>query len=98
MPGSSLPMEYSDSILLPKTYDIIWSLVPLLFLFICWVAIAVIERKRGSSWPAVILWCLLTVVLPFAGFFIWLVHLAVKYPRSSPAGATTSTRESTAEV
>lgn len=98
MPGSALPMEYSDSILLPKAYDIIWSLVPLTFLLIIWVVIAVIERKRGSSWPAVILWCLLTVVLPFAGFFIWLVYLAVKYPRSSPAGATTSTRESTAEV
>lgn len=92
MLASALPMEYSDSILLPTAYDIIWSLIPLTFLLISWVAIAVIERKRGKSWSAVIPWCLLTVIIPVAGFFIWLIYMAIKYPRASlPTGATTGT-------
>lgn len=92
MPGSALPLEYSDSILLPTAYDIIWSLVPLTFLLIIWMLIVTIERKRGSSWTIAGLWCLLALILPVAGFVIWLVYLAVKYPRS-PAGATASARE-----
>lgn len=89
-------MEYSDSILMPKTYDIVWSLIPLVVILFYWALITVIERKRGSSWLTVILWCLLALVVPIAGFFIWLIFVARSYP-ASPTGTASRTGESTTE-
>ena len=61
-------------LLLPKTYDVVWSLIPLV----------------------VTLWCLLALVVPIAGFFIWLIYVARNYP-ASPAGTATRTGKPTAE-
>ncbi len=47
--SAALPMEYSDSILMPKTYDLVWSLIPLVVILFYWALITVIERKRGSG-------------------------------------------------
>lgn len=89
-------MDYGDSILVPNTYDLVWSLIPLVVILFYWALITVIERKRGSSWLTVIFWCLLTLVVPIAGFFIWLIFVARSYP-ASPTGTASRTGESTTE-
>lgn len=70
MTTTELPLEGSDSILLPATYDIVWMAVPLIFLLIAGT-VAFAERRRGASRVDTCLWFLVTLLAPVLGLLIW---------------------------
>lgn len=50
-----------------------WLLVGLVWLLLP-VAIAVTERRRGTSWPETILWFMVAFLLPVVGLIIWALY------------------------
>ncbi|MGP6173347.1 PLDc N-terminal domain-containing protein [Corynebacterium sp. A21] len=77
LPVESLPLEGGgDAILIPATYDIVWSIF-LIFQLLIAVCVAVAERRRGASWVETFLWGALALLLPVAGLVIWALYRIV---------------------
>lgn len=87
-----MPVEGQQNPVVPLPYDIVWSLVGLLWLLIP-IAIAVTERRRGASWVETFFWFALAVLLPILGLVIWALYRVVgaKKGRRNADGSTPTT-------
>lgn len=72
----SLLIWAQQSPVVPLTYDIVWSLVGLLWLLIP-IGIAVSERRRGAFWVETFLWFALALLLPIVGLVVWALYRVV---------------------
>lgn len=90
MQTTKLPLESSQGdVILPATYDIAWSLLPLVVLLLAATVGFVIERRGGASWPKSVLWFLLILIVPVLGFVIWVIYrLLKKRPAPHESGAS----------
>lgn len=62
----------NNSVLVPVWYDVLFSLLPLLWLLFIVVAV-VTEKVRGAGWRSALGWGLVCCLVPYAGFAVWLI-------------------------
>lgn len=74
--------EAGTAAVIPLAYDIVWLLVVLVWLLIP-IAIAVTERRRGTSWPETFLWFMVAFLLPVVGLIVWALYRTVGARRAT---------------